>query len=50
MHLLPMDVTKDTTTTLTILENPAAPISGGDQTECEEDPIQTFNGKLLLFQ
>ena len=28
---------------LTIIEAPAAPISSGDITECEEDPIQTLN-------
>mgnify|MGYP000394657623 CR=1 FL=1 len=31
-----------TAVTLTIQPNPAAPTSGGDQTECEQSPIQTL--------
>ncbi|WP_170152876.1 gliding motility-associated C-terminal domain-containing protein [Ulvibacter antarcticus] len=37
-----------TAVTLTILNTPAAPISGGDQTECEEDPIQTLTATATV--
>ncbi|MDX1462975.1 MAG: hypothetical protein R3359_07960, partial [Marinirhabdus sp.] len=37
-----------TSVTLTISETPAAPISGGDITECEEDPIQTLTATATV--
>ncbi|WP_209401197.1 gliding motility-associated C-terminal domain-containing protein [Pseudozobellia sp. WGM2] len=37
-----------TAITLTIQSAPAAPISGGDQTECEENPIQTLTATATV--
>ncbi|WP_299770172.1 gliding motility-associated C-terminal domain-containing protein [uncultured Dokdonia sp.] len=36
------------TVSLTINAQPDAPISGGDQTECEQDPIQTLTATATL--
>ena len=40
--------TKIATTTVTIYEAPLAPISGGDQSECVEDPIQTLTATATV--
>ncbi|MEP3205606.1 MAG: hypothetical protein ABJN87_05130, partial [Gilvibacter sp.] len=40
--------TKTATTTLTIVENPDAPVSSGDIEECEQDPIQTLDANNAI--